>query len=1439
MRKNQHKHVKRAITTSAIVIGGLSIPAFHNDAHADELNNNETPQVAENQTQNQNQTLNTSETSPQDNKSIEDVSNQVSAENETTNQPENVTSEKTEVASVEAPKEETTNEVEQPQEKTIATNESIEQPKEETTKSTQSVEQPKEEITNEVEQSKEETTESTQSVEQSKEETSESTQSVEQSKEETTESTQSVEQPKEDITSENQKLNDVNTVVSPFSSIDANVNQTIPENTPNSPSDNGSVVALNQPVTASRSIETVVKENNADETPTTNVLSSDKYTVVSLSGESQGGNTFEKPVYLTHLTLKLDDSVKAGDVLQFGAGYQYKDKDGNVTKQYFSPYFDETVLRTTSVMFDGKIIGKMTMNNDFFNTGYETEKGYNLYNPIYSVDELNNQNFKVSRNDKATIPPYTITFNDNIDNLKNVEITIDNVYNQPTFYKDVETSLDGTFQKNGVDYITVQNSFDINGNAQSLNTDVPINYRSTSVKPETTHDKYELRQSLSNRNYSRTPDGNEYLVNDGINGNNISLSLNNKEKINSATFTFTIPKELMSVLDVTINPENIQTAKNSANTLYNPLVNNENIFTDTDTFDTSNSDIWMLSSQNKSTNANGDTVYTLKYDTRDGSYVTPSQYRTASLSYNFKNKSDFTPSPLESYEEANKKPVYEKWSIPEWDALLKEHPITVTTSVNSEDNGVIDNTFTHNKEKYDVSIYNVQTAPKDGVKVLASNESVETVKKQEVIEFEIVREENPNLPKGEEKVTQEGENGLRTWDEEILYRDGVEVSRDKKNVNETPAKNKIIQVGTGIVDSTVTTEDVDIPFKTETRETSDLPAGESRTVQDGENGVKRITTTIPTLNGEPNGEPTTTEETIKEPINKVVEVGTGTVDSTVTTEDVDIPFETEERENPDLPTGETNVIQEGENGTKRITTTTPTLNGKPNGEPTTTEKTIKEPINKVVEVGTGIVDVTESTDTESIPFETVRVENPSLPEGTENVIVNGIDGERTITTVQPTLNGEPNGEPTVTSTITKEKQDKVIEVGTGVVSQDIQETERELPFNTVERVNPELPQGTRNVIQEGTNGLERTSVTYETLNGTHTKVLDKTVSVITEPQDRIIEIGSGVEGQNVTVKETVTPYDTVKKENPDLPKGYERIVTKGVDGITRTTTIDKTFNGTVTDTVSTSETVQDVTNEVIEVGTGIVGFETKDIPNTTKPETKYVENPNLPKGETRVIQEGKDGHTIKRIVTPTLNGKPNGQSDVVVITIDEPVDKIIEVGTKEEQTVIPPKDDTPSVEQPKEEQPKEEQPKEEQPKEKPQYPTPNHTHDHDGIHDNTPHDVNVPANNVTVKQTNDVKHHYNPVKPNVTLNEEQDGQMIVKVTRPMTNTVQQTENVQQPKVVKQYVAPTKQVQPTHNVDKELPQTGSVDNSKQAGILASVLGAVGLGFLFRRKKETDK
>ncbi|MFK5688007.1 G5 domain-containing protein, partial [Lactiplantibacillus plantarum] len=76
-------------------------------------------------------------------------------------------------------------------------------------------------------------------------------------------------------------------------------------------------------------------------------------------------------------------------------------------------------------------------------------------------------------------------------------------------------------------------------------------------------------------------------------------------------------------------------------------------------------------------------------------------------------------------------------------------------------------------------------------------------------------------------------------------------------------------------------------------------------------------------------------------------------------------------------------------------------------------------------------------------------------------IQEGHEGNERTTTTQKTLNGQPDGEPIITKEITDQKVDKIIEVGTGKVGHTEDVKERELPYNTITRVNPNLPSGTQ------------------------------------------------------------------------------------------------------------------------------------------------------------------------------------------------------------------------------------------------------------------------------------------------------------------------------------------------------------------------------------------
>ena len=156
-----------------------------------------------------------------------------------------------------------------------------------------------------------------------------------------------------------------------------------------------------------------------------------------------------------------------------------------------------------------------------------------------------------------------------------------------------------------------------------------------------------------------------------------------------------------------------------------------------------------------------------------------------------------------------------------------------------------------------------------------------------------------------------------------------------------------------------------IPFKTKTVEDPELEAGQEHVDVEGQDGEKEITKTY-TLEGSKRvGQPTTVEKILKEPVEKVVRVGTKGADKEVVTEE--IPFETKKIDDPKLKKGEEKVEVEGAVGQKEITKVYATEKGERKGQPTIVEKIIKEPVTRVVHVGTGtyVVDKTTTDDPKS------------------------------------------------------------------------------------------------------------------------------------------------------------------------------------------------------------------------------------------------------------------------------------------------------------------------------------------------------------------------------------------------------------------------------------------------------------------------------------------
>ena len=174
------------------------------------------------------------------------------------------------------------------------------------------------------------------------------------------------------------------------------------------------------------------------------------------------------------------------------------------------------------------------------------------------------------------------------------------------------------------------------------------------------------------------------------------------------------------------------------------------------------------------------------------------------------------------------------------------------------------------------------------------------------------------------------------------------------------------------------------------------------------------------------------------------------------------------------------------------------------------------------------------------------------------------------------------------------------------------------------------------------------------------------------------EVAANVENRPELITRTEEiPFETVKKENPNLPAGQEKVVTEGAKGERTIYVSVTTENGKETETVLESKVTKEAVNQVVEVGTPVthvgdeegvapvadakprVVIEDEEIPFTTITR----ETDALPKGETRVVTEGVKGRRSHFYSVSTAADGSEVKTLVTSVVAQEPVNQIIEVGT--------------------------------------------------------------------------------------------------------------------------------------------------------------------------------
>ncbi|WP_024377006.1 ZmpA/ZmpB/ZmpC family metallo-endopeptidase [Streptococcus suis] len=428
-------------------------------------------------------------------------------------------------------------------------------------------------------------------------------------------------------------------------------------------------------------------------------------------------------------------------------------------------------------------------------------------------------------------------------------------------------------------------------------------------------------------------------------------------------------------------------------------------------------------------------------------------------------------------------------------------------------------------------------------------EGVETLLKTEVLE------------QAEAEITYKGVNRPETTTEEIAidftervvsdpeqytdYRQ-IEVTGEqglkrlhKENgqlVNEEivkPAKEQVVRVGTKPIEGQVEKESLrTIDFVRRYESNDQLEYGQTRTKRPGQSGQEKVISTYQTIKGVEGKFLSSRTELIKQVQDEIIEVGTK-------------PQIRIEQEEPVIeyvpePAKERNVQTVLQEGHAKETTYRTVYNLDANSGqviPIQLPGTVSHP-GQVRRISVG----TKPTITKkALPFTEETIPNSTLYVGERVIVRPGRAGEE-ITTVHYTLNprtGETSASQPLIQVIAAVTQ--VVQVGTKAVDRTVETVDsRAIEFKTEYRADSTLPYPQREVLQEGSNGVERITTTRRYVRDQEVGEPTRVNEVVKVAQNRIIKVGT----QPVERTEQVILQE-IRRQNAELAKGTENVIHVG------------------------------------------------------------------------------------------------------------------------------------------------------------------------------------------------------------------------------------------------------------------------------------------------------
>ena len=555
-------------------------------------------------------------------------------------------------------------------------------------------------------------------------------------------------------------------------------------------------------------------------------------------------------------------------------------------------------------------------------------------------------------------------------------------------------------------------------------------------------------------------------------------------------------------------------------------------------------------------------------------------------------------------------------------------------------------------------------------------ETTEFVDETEPVNYNTRKEFSDQLTVGTSKLIQSGKKGQKTSRYSVTKVNGEETSRTfvESKITTDPV-DEIIQVGTRIKEIREATEISPIPFTIKVRKDTTKSIGYRVTEVEGQDGEKSDLYKVTYINGAETKREHLKTTVVREAVDKVIVEGAGVERALFEIQEDKITSSTEYRNDDTLPEGETKVAQVGEEGLLRKTIEKQYFNDELRSTRLVESKLVTEATPTIILVGTKhvpTIKVEQDTQTEKIAYKTQKIQDPNLPKGETKVVQVGRTGLIEKVYQLTYKDGVLIKTDLISSKEVQKVQDEIIHIGTQVTETKEINTTSPIPYNVIIRKDKTKPVGYSFVEVEGQEGIQTDYYQVTYVNGKETKREHLRTVITAQPVNKVLVEGSGIERTIFEIQEERITRSTVFRNDDTLPEGETKIIQEGQDGLIHKTIEKQYFN----DEERSSRLIE--TKVVREAVPTIILVGTKHVPNiTVKQETRTEEtdfrtvtviDENLPKGEHKLVQEGRAG-LVEKVYQLTYRDGVLVKTDLISVKELRPaLEQIIHVGSQVSET---------------------------------------------------------------------------------------------------------------------------------------------------------------------------